>query len=59
MSKVRYEFINQYGLPVMDDSPMDSEKADAYFRFLEEDMKKEGCHADINPQMPDSRRAAG
>ena len=41
MSEVKYRFINRYGLPVLDDSPMESKKADAYFDFLEEDMKKE------------------
>ena len=37
------KFTNQYGLPILDDSPMDSKKADAYFKFLEEDIKKEAA----------------
>ena len=41
MSEADYRFTNKYGLPILDDSPMDSKKADAYLIFLEEDMRKE------------------
>lgn len=41
MSEDKYTFTNIYHLPVLDDSPMDSKKADAYLRFLEADIKKE------------------
>ena len=49
MSEADYKFTNKYGLPILDDSPMDSKKADAYLIFLDEDMRKEEArtvHAD-------------
>lgn len=41
MLRTEYKFTNEYGLPILDDSPMDTKKADAYFRFLENSIKKE------------------
>ena len=41
MSEAEYKFTNKYGLPILDDSPMDAQKGDAYFKFLENEIKKE------------------
>ena len=41
MSETKYKFTNEYGLPVLDDSPMTPQEFKAYLEFLEEDFKKE------------------
>ena len=41
MSEGKYKFTNEYGLPILDDSPMDAKKGEAYLKFLEEDYRKE------------------
>ena len=42
MLRTEYKFTNEYGLSILDDSPMDTKKADAYFRFLENSIKNDG-----------------
>ncbi|GEM_PF-6407619 len=41
MLRTEYKFTNEYGLPILDDSRMDSKKADAYMEFLEDSIKKD------------------
>ena len=40
-TKKEYKFTNEYGLLILDDSPMDAEEAEAYLKFLEENYLKE------------------
>lgn len=39
--KKEYKFTNEYGLPILDDSPITADEAMAYLDFLEEDYQKE------------------
>ena len=41
MSEAKYKFTNEYGLPVLDDSPMTTQEFKAYLGFLEEYYRKE------------------